>query len=116
MNEFNVSEKLGIALEMAESLADLHGYRCVCVQYNVAFLSIHLLILPFSAASEGIIVHDDVQLCQWLRSYDNKLLLGDFNRAEVMEWNEKNNSYCKYKNGYVYGNVSNADCRLVCPP
>lgn len=36
MNEFNVSEKLGIALEMAESLADLHGYRCV--QYNVAFL------------------------------------------------------------------------------
>ena len=82
MNQFNVSEKLGIALEMAESLAVLHGH------------------------SEGIIVHDDVQLCQWLRGYDNKLLLGDFNRAEVMEWNEKENRYCRYKNGYVYGNVS----------
>lgn len=82
MNNFNVSEKLGIALEMAESLADLHGYK------------------------SGVIVHDDVQLCQWLRGHDNKLVLGDFNRAEVMEWNTKDERFCKYKNGYVYGNVS----------
>lgn len=82
MNSFTVAEKLEMALEMAESIADLHGYK------------------------GGVIVHDDVQLCQWLRGENGHLILGDFNRAEVMDWNSQNKSYCKYKNGYVYGNVS----------
>jgi len=82
MNDFNVTEKLEMALVMAESIADLHGYE------------------------GGVIVHDDIQLCQWLRNSDNKLILGDFNRAEVMEWSDKSKSYCRYRNGYVYGNVS----------
>lgn len=28
-NGYNIPEKLSIALEMAESIAELHGYRCV---------------------------------------------------------------------------------------
>lgn len=82
MNNFTIKEKLDIALEMAESLADLHGYE------------------------GGVIVHDDVQLCQWLEHEDGRLKLGDFNRAEMMEYDEENQTYCKYDNGYVNGNVS----------
>jgi hypothetical protein len=81
MNSFSVSEKLEMALAMAESIADLHGYQ------------------------GGVIVHDDVQPCQWLRNSDNKIIFGDFNRAVVMKWSDKE-GYCKYKNGDVYGNVS----------
>lgn len=60
-NGYTVPEKLDIALAMAESLADLHGF------------------------SEGVIVHDDVQLCQWLKTRDGVIKLGDFNRAEFSE-------------------------------
>ena len=65
---------------MAESIADLHGFK------------------------DGIIVHDDIQLCQWLRTKDGTLKLGDFNRAEVMLWDEKEQKYCTYNNGKGYGN------------
>jgi serine/threonine protein kinase len=81
-NNFTPSEKLEMALQMAESIADLHGYP------------------------GGIIVHGDIQLCQWLRSGKDKLILGDFNRAEIMSWNEKKEMYCTYQAGGSYGNVS----------
>ena len=81
-NEFTPTQKLKFSLEMAEGLADLHGFE------------------------GGVIVHDDVQLCQWLHDKDGKLKLGDFNRAEVMLWDEKRNKYCKYNNGKAYGDVS----------
>jgi len=61
-NNFTPTQKLGFALEMAESLADLHGFP------------------------DGVIVHDDVQPCQWLRTPDGHLKLGDFNRATIMQW------------------------------
>jgi hypothetical protein len=61
-NGYTVPEKLDIALAMAESLADLHGF------------------------AEGVIVHDDVQLCQWLKTRDGVIKLGDFNRAEFSEF------------------------------
>ena len=32
--------------------------------------------------------------------------LGDFNRAEMMDWNEEMQAYCSYSNGEVYGIVS----------
>lgn len=59
-------------------------------------LSFHL---PFS-------VHDDVQLCQWLRTQDGTIKLGDFNRAEIMDFNMEKKEYCRYNNGHAYGNVS----------
>jgi len=80
LNDYTVEEKLDMAIDMAESLADLHGFK------------------------DGVIVHDDVQLCQWLKTEDGRLKLGDFNRAEVMEWNSKKKHYCNYYNGDCYGN------------
>jgi len=74
-------DKLRIALQMAEGLADLHGAR------------------------EGPIVHQDVQLSQYLLSADNVTLkLNDFNRAEYMLWDEHKQQYCKYAEGHGNGN------------
>lgn len=88
-NDYNASEKLEMALAMAESLADLHGFK------------------------DGPIIHDDVQLCQWLRTRDGRLKLGDFNRAEIYNYNETKGEYCVYNNGKGYGNVSRF-CFIAC--
>jgi hypothetical protein len=87
-NSLSATEKLEMALDMAESIAVLHGY------------------------SGGVIVHDDIQLQQWLRSADGTLKLGDFNRATILEWNDKEKHYCKYSNGETFGNVSVNRCVL----
>jgi len=75
------SEKLEMALEMAKSLADLHGFE------------------------DGVIVHGDVQLGQWMRpSPHSKLVLGDFNLAKILPWDSHKEEYCKFvnlKNGEV---------------
>lgn len=90
-NKFTPREKLEIVLAMAESLAVLHGFK------------------------DGVIVHNDVQPCQWLERYrsshedstihiDSKhLVLGDFNRASILRWNEEKQSYCKYRTGEAFG-------------
>ena len=80
-NDYTATEKLEMALSMAESIADLHGFE------------------------DGLIVHDDIQLCQWLRTEDGSLKLGDFNRATIMNYKEKSGHYCKFKNGPGWGNV-----------
>lgn len=75
--------KLQMALEMAESLGDLHGFK------------------------RGIIVHGDVQLGQWLReSANGTLVLGDFNLARPLGWDERKKQYCTYKVGRGHGSVS----------
>ena len=79
-NDFTAVEKLDMALQMAKSLADLHGYE------------------------GGVIVHDDVQLCQWLRTKNGRIKLGDFNRAEIMDYDPMKKQYCKYNNGHGHGN------------
>lgn len=81
-NTLTAKEKLETALEMAESIAALHGF------------------------ADGAIVHDDVQLQQWLRAKDGSVKLGDFNRAAILDWNVKEQDYCKYNNGAAFGNVS----------
>ena len=90
-NEFTPREKLEVVLAMAESLAVLHGYK------------------------DGVIVHNDVQPCQWLERYrpshqdstihiDSKhLVLGDFNRATILRWNKEKQAYCKYRTGEAFG-------------
>lgn len=77
-NNFSVAEKLRFSLEMAESLAELHGF------------------------TDGVIVHDDVQPCQWLRTADGHLKLGDFNRATIMQWDLIKEGYCRFNNGKAY--------------
>jgi hypothetical protein len=76
------------------------------LKLDVLHLSNRLYPAAFSFSCLVHSVHDDVQLCQWLRTKDGTLKLGDFNRAEVMEYNQKNETYCEYFNGSCYGNVS----------
>jgi hypothetical protein len=61
-NDFSATAKLTLSLEMAESIALLHSYK------------------------DGVIVHDDIQLGQFLASKEGFLKLNDFNRAEIMLW------------------------------
>ena len=75
LNQLTPIEKLEISLQMAEAIADIHGFK------------------------DGVIVHDDIQLSQFLFTKDNKIKLNDFNRGEVMLYNEKKGEYCRYKNG-----------------
>lgn len=81
-NNLTATEKLILALEMAEGIAVLQGN------------------------SGGVIVHDDIQLSQFLLNKDKSILkINDFNRAEFMFWDEENQEYCTYKNGPGQGNV-----------
>mmetsp|Transcript_60308 Transcript_60308/g.72499 ORF Transcript_60308/g.72499 Transcript_60308/m.72499 type:complete len:331 (-) Transcript_60308:20-1012(-) len=79
-NSYTGKEKLEMALEMAEAIASLHGFK------------------------DGVIVHDDIQLCQFLRNKAGVMKLNDFNRAEIMLFDEEKGEYCRYKNGAAYGN------------
>ena len=78
-----------------------------CYDRNLFWPYSNLILRLFSFFNKPYnSVHDDVQLCQWLKKDDGTLKLGDFNRAEVMEYNTKKERYCKYVNGESYGNVS----------
>ena len=89
-NKLTVQQKLVIALEMAEGLAVLHGY------------------------TNGLIIHDDVQLSQYLFNDDYSMVkLNDFNRAEFPLWDEENQEYCRYVNGNAHGNVRVMNAMLL---
>jgi serine/threonine protein kinase len=81
-NTLSGTQKLELSLQMAESVLLLHAFP------------------------DGVIVHDDIQLSQFLLSKTEKLKLNDFNRAEIMLWNEKDQEYCKYRNSPGWGDVS----------
>ncbi len=73
-NDLTPEQKLVLGLEMAEALADLHGY------------------------SNGLIIHDDIQMSQFLLNRNQtRLKLNDFNRAEFPMWD--GTKYCRYQNG-----------------
>ncbi|KAL3793308.1 hypothetical protein HJC23_003818 [Cyclotella cryptica] len=68
-------EKLEIALEMAKCIAAMHGFV------------------------DGPIAHVDVQAGQFFRGRDGKIKLVDFNRAEALLYDVKQDKYCKFVNG-----------------
>jgi len=74
-NMFTPTEKVEMALAMAEALADLHGFR------------------------DGVMVHDDVMPSQFLYAENGKIKLNDFNRGEAMLFDEQDGTYCRYENG-----------------
>lgn len=78
-NDILPSQKLRYALEMAEALLLLHSWP------------------------DGVMVHDDIQMTQYLFTPDGHLKLNDFNRAEIMLWNEKDQEYCRYINHPGHG-------------
>lgn len=72
-NALKPRQKLQLALNLAEAVADLHGY------------------------SGGKIVHQDLTPSQFLWNDDRTLIkLNDFNRAEIMLWNDAKEQYCDY--------------------
>jgi serine/threonine protein kinase len=75
-NHFTASEKLQISLDMAESLADLHGFE------------------------GGPIIHADTHIEQWLIAPDGSIQLNDFNNAHEPLWNEKKRKYCTTHSTY----------------
>lgn len=81
-NTISGKQKLEYSLDMAEAVLLLHSYP------------------------GGVIVHDDIQLSQFLVAADGSLKLNDFNRAEIMLWNQKDNEYCRYHNNPGSGDVS----------
>lgn len=92
LNELAPQLKLRIALEMAEAVSLLHSY------------------------DEGVIVHDDIQLSQFLFTKEGRddwkgasqiVKLNDFNRAVPMQYDEEHQEYCRYLNGHGAGDVSN---------
>ena len=93
-NGFTPIQKLEISLQMADSLAALHNFE------------------------GGVIVHDDVQLSQFLYTSNDKthIKLNDFNRAEFMLWDDEKEEYCRYQNGKGHGSVSDnyeyAECEM----
>jgi serine/threonine protein kinase len=75
-------QKLVLSLEMAQGLALLHGNP------------------------DGMIIHGDVQMSQFLLSKDKTMLkLNDFNRAEILLWDETHNEYCQHRNGVGRGRI-----------
>ena len=101
--------KLQIALTMAESIADLHGYKGMKRSHYYWFfiilyyIVVHICLFPYY--QDGPIIHGDVQYVQWLFDKNDNVILSDFNRAEVMLWDEDSEEYCKYFAGGATGNV-----------
>lgn len=78
-NPYTPKQKLDMALEMAEALTDLHGFK------------------------DGMISHDDLDLGQYLRTPDGRIKLNDFNRAKPLLYDNIKGEYCKYYNGHIGG-------------
>jgi hypothetical protein len=88
LNYLSLTEKLELAIVMAEALADLHGFK------------------------GGAIAHGDVYPSQWLRTYGGKLKLNDFNAAEVQEYDSVHQRYCTFDRCYMNWNRAPED--LTC--
>jgi hypothetical protein len=76
MNNMTLTAKIDMAIIMAESLADIHGYK------------------------GGVIAHGDVHPEQWLRTLDGRFKLNDFNLGEILDWDPWNKTYCNVDRCY----------------
>jgi serine/threonine protein kinase len=79
--DLNPTEKLNIALDMAEGIAELHGFEW------------------------GVTVNNDIQYVQFLLDENKRAYLSDFNRAAPMSWDEENEEYCGYYEGRANGEL-----------
>mmetsp|Transcript_21549 Transcript_21549/g.46870 ORF Transcript_21549/g.46870 Transcript_21549/m.46870 type:complete len:624 (+) Transcript_21549:183-2054(+) len=75
VNQIAPLRKLEMALELAKGIATMHGH------------------------SDGVIANVDVQIGQFCRGKDGLIKVLDFNRAEVMMYDEDRDEYCKFENG-----------------
>lgn len=74
MTNITMTEKVDLAIAMAESVAELHGFE------------------------GGVITIDDIKPEQWLRSArDERVKLNDLNNGKFMQWKRNKKQYCPYK-------------------
>jgi Protein kinase domain len=74
-NNYTVEEKLDIAIQVVEAVAEMHGF------------------------SGSVIVNDDVHPDQWLQvptASGRRVILNDMNNAVFLEWNPVEQVYCQY--------------------
>jgi serine/threonine protein kinase len=73
VNRLSPIQKIQYALQIAEAVADLHGF------------------------ADGIIVHHDQKLDQFMWNADKtRIRLNDFNRAVFMTWDDTTRQYCRF--------------------
>lgn len=70
INNLTVTEKVEMALNMSGAIAEVHGFK------------------------GGVIVHDDMTPDQWLWNNDGSIILTDFNRAVILEYDVDGEDYC----------------------
>ena len=75
INSLEPMEKLEMALELSKVIATMHGH------------------------SGGVIANVDVQLGQFSRGSDGLIKMVDFNRAEILLFDEDYGQYCRFENG-----------------
>ena len=70
-NDLSIIEKLEYALQIAEAVADLHGY------------------------ADGLILHLDLKQDQFFWNRDKSMIkLNDFSRATFLMWDDSKQEYC----------------------
>lgn len=79
-NNYTAEEKLDIAIQMAEAVAEMHGF------------------------SGSIVVNSDVHPDQWLQvpteTGGRRVILNDMNNAVFLQWNPVEQEYCPYYQEY----------------
>jgi hypothetical protein len=73
MKLLSIIDRLDVAITLAESIADMHGFE------------------------DGMIINNDVCLLQYLYATDGSLKLNDFNLASIPDWDHERGAYCKVK-------------------
>lgn len=76
MNNLTNAQKLDMAIDFAESMADVHGF------------------------DGGVMFHGDFHSAQWLHSVDGRIKFNDFNKAVIMKFNRTAGEYCPTRRCY----------------
>ena len=113
-NDLTARQKLEICTQMAEALADLHGHvNGVMVHQGKEEEQWRYLFFHFRI-NAAMTCSTDIQLSQFLYNADKSIVkLNDFNRAEMMLWDDEAKEYCRYHEGPGNGNVR---CRIRWDP
>jgi len=89
LEPLSIKDRLDLAITMAESIADMHGFE------------------------DGEIINNDISLLQYLYTADGSLKLNDFNLASIPEWDQERGMYCKVKREPWDRKVSTRCCSNV---
>ena len=90
-NSLTPYEKVAIALEMAEAIADLSGFPDGVIVHGDNHIDQVSFFDHGNRCQEFLVLHRD----QFLANSNGFIKLGDFNLASILEWNDEKGEYCK---------------------